>query len=81
MAKARRGLLGLAVAAALVAVCGVVQAQSWPAKPVRPIVRFPPGGGNDVIARVVARKPGERLGQPVVVENRAGANGIVGLQA
>ena len=81
MAKARRGFFGLAVAAALAAACGLVQAQSWPSKPVRLIVPFPPGGGNDVIARAVAQKLGERLGQPVVVENRAGANGIVGLQA
>ena len=60
---------------------GGTSAQTWPAKPVRLIVPFPPGGGNDVIARAVAQKLGERLGQSVVVENRAGANGIVGLQA
>ena len=60
---------------------GVTPAQTWPAKPLRLIVPFPPGGGNDVIARAVAQKLGERLGQSVVVENRAGANGIVGLQA
>jgi tripartite-type tricarboxylate transporter receptor subunit TctC len=59
----------------------VAHAQSYPSKPIRLIVPFPPGGGNDVIARVIAQKLSERLGQQVVVDNRAGANGIVGLQA
>jgi tripartite-type tricarboxylate transporter receptor subunit TctC len=56
-------------------------AQAYPAKPIRLIVPFPPGGGNDVIGRAMAQKLGERFGQQVVVDNRAGANGIVGLQA
>ena len=63
------------------AATSIALAQAWPSRSIRLIVPFPPGGGNDVIARVVAQKLGERLGQPVVVENRAGANGIVGLQA
>lgn len=58
-----------------------VFAQAYPTKPIRMIVPFPPGGGNDVIARVVARKLAERLGQTVIVDNKAGANGIVGLSA
>jgi tripartite-type tricarboxylate transporter receptor subunit TctC len=60
---------------------GQAGAQNYPTKPIRMIVPFPPGGGNDVIARVVAQKLGVRLGQSVVVDNRAGANGIVGLTA
>lgn len=58
-----------------------VFAQAYPIKPIRMIVPFPPGGGNDVIARFVARKLAVRLGQPVIIENKAGANGIVGLTA
>jgi tripartite-type tricarboxylate transporter receptor subunit TctC len=54
-------------------------ASNYPNKPIKMIVPFPPGGGNDVIARIVAQKLTTRWGQNVVVENRAGANGIVGL--
>lgn len=60
---------------------GQLMAQAYPTKSIRLIVPFPPGGGNDVIARVIAQKLTERLGQQVVVDNKAGANGIVGLQA
>nr|WP_315230197.1 tripartite tricarboxylate transporter substrate binding protein [uncultured Limnohabitans sp.] len=60
---------------------GQLMAQAYPNKSIRLIVPFPPGGGNDVIARVIAQKLSERLGQQVVVDNKAGANGIVGLQA
>ena len=54
---------------------------TYPSKPIRLIVPFPAGGGNDVVARVIAQKLSERLGQPIVIDNKAGANGIVGLQA
>jgi tripartite-type tricarboxylate transporter receptor subunit TctC len=56
-------------------------AQAYPNKPIRLIVPFPPGGGNDVIARVVGVKLTEKLGQSVIIDNRAGGNGIIGLQA
>src|SRR6188768_2655853 len=56
-------------------------AQGYPNKPIRMIVPFPPGGGVDFVGRVVGQKLAERIGQQVAIDNRAGANGIVGLQA
>ena len=52
----------------------IVQAQAYPTKPIRFLVGFPPGGTNDIVARVIAPKMGEYLGQQVVVDNRGGAN-------
>ena len=52
-------------------------AQSWPAKPVRIVVAYPPGGGIDVMARQIAERLTGAWGQPVVVENKPGANTIV----
>jgi tripartite-type tricarboxylate transporter receptor subunit TctC len=56
-------------------------AQPWPAKPLRFIVSFPPGGSSDLIARAVAPRMSAQLGQPVVVENRPGAGGMIGVDA
>jgi tripartite-type tricarboxylate transporter receptor subunit TctC len=61
--------------------CGTALAQPWPSKPIRFIVSFPPGGSSDLIARVIAPHMGERLGQPVLVENRGGAGGMIGVDA
>ena len=55
-------------------------AQDWPARPVRFIVPYPPGGGTDVIARIVQNRLSEALGQPIVIENRGGAGGAVGTE-
>ena len=65
----------------LVVLAGAAQAQSWPSKPIRLIVSFPPGGSSDLIARAIAAPMSERLGQPVVVENRPGAGGNIGIDA
>jgi tripartite-type tricarboxylate transporter receptor subunit TctC len=61
-----------------VALCALAQAQSWPARPVRFIVPFPPGGSTDVAARTVADKLSRSLGQQVLVENRGGGGGAIG---
>jgi tripartite-type tricarboxylate transporter receptor subunit TctC len=75
-----RHLAALFIAAAVAAPLGA-QAQAYPSKPVRMIVNFPPGGSVDFMGRLIAQKLSEVLGQPVVVENRAGASGNIGAEA
>ena len=71
-------LLPLKIVALLVAFATTVAAQDFPAKPIRMIIPFPPGGGSDVAGRVVATALSERLGKQVIVDNRAGAGGVIG---
>jgi tripartite-type tricarboxylate transporter receptor subunit TctC len=75
----RRSLL-IASLALLAAACQFVRAQDYPAKAVRIIVPFAPGGPNDLAVRPVAQKLYEFLGQPFVIDYRAGANGIIGCE-
>ena len=74
----RRLVLGAVASAALVAASPFASAQQWPDKPIRIVVGFAPGGFTDVLGRLIGQKLSERLGQPVVVENKAGAAGTLG---
>jgi tripartite-type tricarboxylate transporter receptor subunit TctC len=73
-------LFAVLVVVAAVATPRVASAQAFPSKPIRLIVPFSPGGGVDLMGRMIAPKLSEALGQPVVVENRAGANGMIGAE-
>lgn len=76
-----RKFLSLALGVAIAAAGGAAVAQdSWPARPVKIIVPFSPGGGGDAVVRSISEKLGERLGQSVVIENRPGASGYIGAQ-
>jgi tripartite-type tricarboxylate transporter receptor subunit TctC len=74
----RRKVLASSVALGLAASGVQAQAQAWPAKPIRLIVPYPPGGSSDIIARAIAQPLSEALKQTVIVENKPGANGNLG---
>jgi len=82
---ARRSLV-LAATAAAAALCGLAaptafaEGKAYPAKPITMVVPFPPGGPTDLVARVLAQKLGEQMGQSILVDNRGGANGNIGAQ-
>jgi tripartite-type tricarboxylate transporter receptor subunit TctC len=73
-------LLQVALTLALILAGQTAPAQTFPSKPVRIIVAFPPGGGVDIVARIMSPKLSEGLGQQVVIDNRGGAGGIVGTE-
>lgn len=81
MTKVFRLLRLMAVGFALAASGTALLAQAYPTKPIRVVIPWPPGGGADTLGRPITQKLAERLGQPVVVENRAGAAGSIGAAA
>src|SRR5262245_47457929 len=78
MQTTKRSILQLAAAAILTCVAPAALAAGWPNHPLTFVVPFPAGGSSDMVARAVAQKVSERLGQPVVIENRSGATGAIG---
>ena len=79
MIPCKRVLNALLLVACLAA--GAALAQAYPSKPLRMVVPFPPGGSADILGRSVGQKLGERLGQPVVIDNRPGAGASIGAKA
>ncbi|TWG85629.1 tripartite-type tricarboxylate transporter receptor subunit TctC [Cupriavidus gilardii J11] len=74
----RAGLAALAVAAALLPGAAWAQPGDYPSRPIRMVIGFPPGGPTDIVARIIGQALGDKLGQPIVVENRPGAGGNIG---
>lgn len=71
----------LSIACIVITGASLAQSQPWPTKPIKYVVPFAPGGVSDGVARLIAQHLGDKLGQPVVIENKPGVSGIVGTQA
>ena len=76
----RSNFIGAAVAVAFAATCGTAVAQTYPSRPITLIVPFPAGGGVDAVARIVAEKLASSLRQQVIIDNRGGVAGVIGMR-
>ncbi len=76
-----RSLLLSAIGLSLALLSPAVAQQDYPTRPIRLVIPFPPGGSNDVVGRIFANHLGEKLGKNIIVDNRAGAGGVVGTEA
>lgn len=80
MTHSRRQVLLAGASIASTLAVGAVHAQAWPSRPIRLVVPYPPGGSSDIIARAISQPLSDALKTPVVVENKAGANGNIGAE-
>ncbi len=74
----RKSFIKLAVGAITMAIASLAAAQAYPSKPVKVVIPFPPGGTLDTVGRQLAQKLSEQMGQPFIIENRPGGNGVIG---
>ncbi len=81
MKQIGKSLFTILVSVAATLCSGAAAGQTYPVKPVRLIIPFPPGGSNDIVGRLMASKLTERLGQQVIADNRGGAGGVIGTEA
>src|SRR5258707_13951696 len=80
MKRSRRNFLILATAAATPALARIAKAEDYPSRPLHLVIQIPPGGSPDIVGRLMAQWLSDRLGQPVLVDKRAGANGQIGTE-
>src|SRR5437868_9299053 len=78
MKTLRRLIACMAVGLVAMGFTGTAAAQNYPRQPVTIVVPYPPGGTNDIVARLLGKKLSEQLGQPFIIENKAGASGTMG---